>query len=478
MTEPVYEAALYMNSSWQNVTADAVGINFARAVGTLFNPLQPGEMTLELDNWAGDYSPANSAGPWHGELRPGIGARLRATYNSSTYSLFDGRVSRISIAPQMADQRRAVMAIRDAVADLQAVTITTSIFVASNIGSVAAAVFAASGVASYAIDTLYDTSPFAWFEGRDGLNALREVVDAGYYNAYVDGAGVFNLRGRYWDQQGIASLAGSYAEFYDLGYELSDDDVRNAVQIRGVPRAASSQATVAFFANVPSIAASSGIGFFLQYLDPDNGEPAPARNLVTPVNSLDYVTNTATDGSGTDRTATASVSITFFGASAVASVFNGSADTVYLTRFVIRGESLQRRAEVSVMSEDASSQAFYAERSLDMTNDLLAERNYLKDYADFLINRNKEPQPAPTMALKSQWPDILDLTLGDVVHATEAVTGIDQRFTIIGVAHQISPDRGFEHIATYTLDGVREQSVLILDDPVYGVLDGTRKLGF
>jgi hypothetical protein len=54
--------------------------------------VQPGVLTLLLDNSARQYDPTYAAGPNYGHLLPGKRIRVMATLNSTTYQLFDGFV--------------------------------------------------------------------------------------------------------------------------------------------------------------------------------------------------------------------------------------------------------------------------------------------------------------------------------------------------------------------------------------------------
>lgn len=478
----------FVSGSFTEIVADVRGVSINRRAGNLFQPLSAGQMTAILDNMDGRYSPRNTSSPYTGLIRPDLQVRVRATFGGSTYNLFRGFIDTWTVKPALPGTRTAGFNARDRLKQLDDRTVTTSLIVATKINSFLKHMFDVASVttATYSVDMITDESPFAWFRDRDLLGALQEVLGAGFYSSYVAPDGILRVRSRYWDQiaNPVASLLATATQtrgFWEMGYSLSDRDVLNDIKIEGVPRVRDSDTrTIAFLVDVPTIAASTGLGFFLTYLDPDNLEPAPADNVVTPVRSLDYKANDAEDGSGTDRTSTMTLRAAKFGETIVLSFYNGFGATVYLTRCVVRGRSVQRRAQINVRLQQASSQAVYGRRAFAMVNDLIAERIYLQDYAEFLRLRQSDPvDRLEPFGIKNEFPFVLARELGDVVHIQETNTGIAKMFTIMGIDHDIRGDgAGLEHTVQYECEAHHDFEVLVLDDPVRGKLTSGRKLGF
>ena len=227
---------------------------------------------------------------------------------------------------------------------------------------------------------------------------------------------------------------------------------------------------------VPS---SGNIGFFLSYLDPDNRESVPAGNLVTPVSSSDYQSFENSDGSGADKTSVTSTTVTFFGATALCNVINASAANIWLTKYQIRGDPIQRRPSVTSVAEDASSsQLVYGIRSFRLDNEFVASASIGQDYADFLNTRQKNPTADIAIKLRNQFPDQLFMTVGGKAHFTHAEMGLAGEFTLDKIRHTIRFDKqGLTHDTQVNAVEVKDQEVLFLDNTTLGVLD-SRKLGF
>ncbi len=480
MVQPSYSVTIeWASGSFTELGDDVRGLQIESRAGGLFDRIAAGSAKLTVDNSTNKYSPSNSASVLQGLLLPGKKVKIAATHSGSTYALFAGKIDSFSVNPSLSGQGQMTIAARDEIKTINDRTITSSVFIDTEVQSIAASVLALAGVTSLHIhDLTSNVLPYAWFDDVNAKNALQDLVDAGFYRTHIDGGGQFHFHGRYWDQEG--SVVSSFNAYQALTYSLDDRDILNKVSVHGEPRVrSSSQATVAYLSAPLSIQASSGIGFFLSYLDPDNNEPAPADTLVSPVNSSDYQTFVNSDGTGTEHTATTSAAVTFFGASAVCSIFNGTGSTVWLTKFQVRGNSIQRQPFLTHTAEDvASSQAVYGVRSYRLDNRYIASDGFAQDYADFLNTRQKDPSATISAKFRNQFPDQLGLDVGVKVHLMDASIGIAGEYTMSRVKHTVRFDKqGLTHDTQATVNEVRGQGVLFLDDSVKGVLD-SRKLGF
>jgi hypothetical protein len=138
----------------------------------------------------------------------------------------------------------------------------------------------------------------------------------------------------------------------------------------------------------------------------------------------------------------------------------------------------------TAISEDTSSQVRYGiiERTLDTQLSTLAQAESI---ADFLIQRYANPEyrvESVTVNLRTltseQVADVLALELGDQArlvftpNATGSAINVVNR--VIGVSHDVGV---LEHRVTFNLE-VLPFTFFILDDAVFGILDGEGVLGF
>lgn len=467
----------FVSGSYTNVTDYVVEASIRRSAAGLFRDFQAGELTTTLDNSDARFSPAKTSSPLYPNVKINRRCYFQASYGGSAYTLFTGRINEISIAPTLESGRRVTFVARDELMPILEKTITTTVFDTVNAGSVVAAVFVDASVNSYSVDVLTDILPYASFDKITAGTALQRLIETGAYNFYVDQNGISRFRTRHWDQEGFSAVQASYSSLFDLTYTLDEGQIINAARIRGIPRdVVVVNSPVAYTIGSIPIAASGGIGFFLDYIDPENSEPSPAVNLITPVAGSDYLINASEDGTGANLTGTSSLSIAFFGQSVVASVWNGTGTAGYLTRFQVRGDIFRRFPAIGGDKVDDSSQAIYGDKSFELTSEFLGEQAQQDAYAQYLVARNKEPKGRITPILKNEFPDVIQRNLGEVIHITESNLGVSAKFVVIGLEHNIiSQDAGWEHELALEVEETRDELLFFLD---VDELDGDKRLSF
>jgi hypothetical protein len=407
------------------------------------------------------------------------GALNTTSLQAATYRLFTGFIDSLGVSPQLG-RREATIRASDRMRKLDRRVLTIgSVRADINVGSVWTEVLSLLRVDTRSIDRLFDTLPFYWKENERGKGPLDELLAITHGYAYVAGDDVFHVKERYWPVRQTGPVGSHVNEALDLTYTLAENQIINRATVRSRPRRkASTVQSVAWLDQVVFIPPSGSVSFELAYRDPATQErDTPATEMATPVNGTDYLTNTSSAGDGTDLTAATSAQVTFKSVSAVCSVFNGDGRGAHLTRFVLRGKSLQRQPEVEAVTEDSSSQAVYDVREFTLANDLIGSIGFARDYSGFLVQERKEPLGDITLRLKNVFPDVLQTEIGDLLHVTESHAAIGSQWVVTGLTHTIRLERGLEHEVEYALEFFRDPEWLILDDPVKGKLD-FRRLGF
>jgi hypothetical protein len=135
------------------------------------------------------------------------------------------------------------------------------------------------------------------------------------------------------------------------------------------------------------------------------------------------------------------------------------------------------------VANDSSSQATYFIQSISITNSLLHLQGEVDDLADYLL----EPEPGPRFTAVSTNFALLDDTeradavvvdIGDTITVTKDITGLSSltsELSIEGIEGIINFATG--HRITYYTAPTTVVFQLILDDAVFGQLDGTNVLG-
>ena len=455
------------------VTAECMRANISRTAGTRDRELATGTMMLVMDNVNGRYSPQNSGSLNYPGGLVGRQAKLTATFSAGTYALFTGYVKAVKIDPVLG-ARFATLECEDQTGRVLDAETSLPIAVLTNPGSIFTSVLSQCNVTSFGVDAFGDIVDYAWFERRKAGDILHQLAQEGAYWIYDDPDGVFRCRERFFNLGG--TVVASINELLGLSYTISDSSIKNYIKTQGRTRAPSSlQAIAQVSGDSVTVAASSSAVVWVDYIDAITRETrVPCTDITTPVAGTHYALGT-TQG-GNELTSVSSFTISRFATSLKAAVYNGSGQPGYLS-LDIKGRPLIELTPTAMETQNASSQAVYQLRALIQENSVLTREGYLRDYGIYLLGRYGDPRPAVTLTLKNQFPAILDADLGDMFHVTERITGLGERWTILGLSHIIDLASGLEHTAEYDVekfDAAVGENIMRLD---VGRLD-VHRIGF
>lgn len=99
---PTVTFELYKNGSWTNVSStDVREVKITRGRQRADLDVQPGTLSITLDNHSGDYDPDNLSGAWvvagASILRDGLPGRFSLTWSGTPYPLFAGYMETIDL---------------------------------------------------------------------------------------------------------------------------------------------------------------------------------------------------------------------------------------------------------------------------------------------------------------------------------------------------------------------------------------------
>jgi hypothetical protein len=204
--------------------------------------------------------------------------------------------------------------------------------------------------------------------------------------------------------------------------------------------------------DVPYIAAGGTDSYWspLTY----NSEAVPAWNYITPVTPTDYTANTIADGSGTDLSASISVSYTVYGDTVKFNVTNNHAtDGAYITLLKLRGDPVTFTKRF-IEYEDAASIAEYSKHTYKSDspycqNSVLVAENYAYT-ENFGLN-----DPFVEVQLQARPDRQFNLKLFWKVNTVIAKFGISEQRTIGHVSHKWLDPKGQNVLTTLILENIR-----------------------
>lgn len=496
-TAGAYTVAVAWNpASFTNITQDVVHLNISRPLWTLFDSVTPGEMQIEVLNIRGKYTPDNVASPFAGLIKNGREAKVFVQVQSGTsIQLFQGFLDQISLPANDVEGGRVTMSFRDRAREFRHRTINTSLWVDYNISSLYENVLTAAGINKViqSINRMPDQANLTWFRDVTADSALTDMISFNFSKGFVSRTGVVTFLDRYYDQD--TTGVQSYNQFLSLDYSLTDDAVINDARFESDPRRASTTVSCLSYITKPiPIPAFSSVSFVTEYLDPQTRRSVPAVNMIQPVSGTDYHAGTSEGfgdtipgagpigplaGTTDNATTTTSAYVQFFGETAVSSVYNGLGQTVYLNKYVLRGQHLPEAPKVQAITISSSSQAVYGKRSFFLSSSLLGNREYLQDYGTFLVDRQKDSIPGIRAVIRNQINSAsISAEPGALVSISNSNTAVGSLHFIKRLEHDIDMSLGVQHTISMDLERVVKYKIWKLGHPTLGALDAGNILGF
>ena len=454
----------------EDISADwiAIGID-----GGYNSPLarfpSVGRMTVLLKNAAKTYSPPETAA-----ARPRCPVMLTMAYGGTTKTLFRGWIESIRPAFGTKRSRQAIMECVDAVALLDTyegdVALQTNIRAGGLISSVVNAVYTppaesyAVGINLFPISGDRWTGPMLMWGTKHSaggaptqrISASGKIEDAArsdWGRFYVSKAGAPTFIDRH--QMPFASTTALTLDdnMVGLDYEMGVAEIYNYVEVTCYPRSLGT--TYEVLAQLdqskpPTIEDGATITLDLRFRDPaNNAVTMGGRSVITPVAGTDYTCTVDESGETADISANVSCDATIYGDHAVITLTAPTpAPLTYVQSLRVRGLAVRSLEPVTVIAEDATSQAAYQVRRLRIDAPLMSSQVEAQSLANYLLSYYKDPRHdirgveifANTNA--TLMAAVRDLELCDKVVLTESQTGLSaQAGFIYAMRHTIEQGR-------------------------------------
>jgi len=154
----------------------------------------------------------------------------------------------------------------------------------------------------------------------------------------------------------------------------------------------------------------------------------------------------------------------------------------YVTEFQVRGTPIISYDQQAAIRQDATSIAEYGKRSHSEDLPLYSTQQFAESYADYLLFAfTDDIQRINGIDMQAQQVvsgvNLFGIQIGDVLALTNDQLGVTA-VKVLVVGRPWSWTRGGATAIKYDVRALDAVNYLILDDPVYGLLDGTNVLGF
>ena len=385
-------------------------------------------LSVVLNNSDQRFSPEYSSGAYYGKLEPGLVIRLQSTdpADSTVRTMFIGWIGSIQptagVSPDECTIQAQAWMSR---AQLSEVSIPVQESVTYD------------AVLDKILETarVYPPGTSAWFLGVTGQSELgqnTELGDTSTFSNFEAGISTFLFAGDNWSES--TSIFGSFQDsvgreygrcwqardgslhainrhnlisdkttdvtvsntMSDMAYEYGDpEDMANVVSIKARTRRETAAQVVAGLQNPVSIAGGGGtVDLTYVVKNQNNGVSLAVKSPITPVQTTDFLVNTASDGTGTNITGDCSGAIIAdesFATRVGVRYTNNNASAGYITFGQLRGTKLDEFAVVEQTQSDDTSIAAYGKRQL--TWEYAADSTTTADsIGEFILLERKDPR--------------------------------------------------------------------------------------
>lgn len=232
------------------------------------------------------------------------------------------------------------------------------------------------------------------------------------------------------------------AEGYNI--LLSEDSLLNASIIRAHPVITDTSLKVLYKLGTPLyIRAGQTVEFSAHYTDPSGLSQVSGTNMQAPTATTDYLANTLSNGTGTNKTSDQTVTATYYGDTVYYSIENGASEGIYITHLQARGYGIYYGNSVESTVNDSVSQNAhgYAPFQFDMK---YQKNTYLAGaYGLSVIEEYSNPKSRITKMNylanlnKNHMMTFLTLAIGSLLLGTEDRSGISNHYYITDRAFTI-----------------------------------------
>lgn len=392
--------------------------NMLSPIGLKPEPVEVGRLELIVDNYDGRYTPSNASSPLYPNVVPGrdVKFRVRDLNGGSTYNVFYGIID--DIVP-FRDENGAPFA-RIVAEDTMNFLKNAKPILALDIRVIGSPHLNFTSGIVPVLQSIQWPARWSWQNVSVGSSqtsfwsywAPYGMSAADYI--YLLSTGTFDNFYISADGKATYDRNGSLAHTPVL--TLNEADVlkdiqpsqpwllrRNLIRIRTKKRASSASGVIwSLGGEKPSITNGSTYIFVAQYYV--GTEACPASNVLQPVATTDWTTNTAADGTGTDKTANCTLTIQDQGDRALVTVVNSSGGTVYLTKAQIKGQAYPVSTVIDV-SSPRNPYSVASPRELLVDNSPVewsSDGTGMTGRADQLYNTFLNPPPCVRVQLRGQ----------------------------------------------------------------------------
>ncbi len=467
-----------------DITGDTLSMSWSRGrdyASALEGKSVAGKLSATLVNTNGKYSPSNTSSALTGSILPGRSVKVTAGDSTfpQTFPItfsdtvrWQGKLDRILPAPSTQGVKTCALTAFGNLGYLNQfevqLTSQTNRRTDQAVGDILDNLGWAGGDRS--LDTGLTTISRFWMAKKKGIDALRlvEETEAGFIKETKDGKIGFENRHHRLTESASTT---SQATFSDASSatntfaSISQTDPLSTIvnHVEATARTYDTASVAVLWthpetgSSSPTLAPGEAKTFEAEYPNPDSPNNAEEVDAwTTPAATTDYLANTASNGSGTNRTSDIAVTNEKTAERMVMTFTNNSADDIYMTKIQARGTAVATKNPCTVRSIDTTSQTEYGERKYVAKTKFIPTTTEAQDWCDYQTSIYGSPIEIIDLVIPSNETSIksvLARDLSDRITVTannDSQLGVNADFFIESETHNVSLG-GSEHIAQLKL---------------------------
>ena len=439
-----------------------------RSDGNGFEEEETGKFSATLVDLDRDYDPYNASSPLYPHVGPGRFFRVRVTTPSGQiYPVMAGTLSEpvIGLDPYLLT---VSLAGADGWSYLRDQKNRISVPLQENIyldDAVALILSTINWPALWGSDlaTGVDRRPFWWINNQSAAAAIHDLAFSELGRVYMAGDGKLAFRSRHTIESPIATITKQDILHGTLNIMEPWETIRNSVEVIATPRAEQATDVLWRLPQAIRVNGNSSTEIFIDFMH--NNEPCPARNVLQPVPTTDYLANTNSDGTGTNLTANFTVTANIFSSGAKLTVTNTQPTIGWLWFCTVRGNAIAAGNQAKYKVDDVASQtALKAIRSFNLETDWMQNFNEARAAARYLGSFLPSSRKYLSFDMVPDGELQFKLDLGKLIMVSLPEDGINATYRVHYLRHEFMDAAG-----TLTRTSVMAEPYLA-PDPDYWIL--------
>jgi hypothetical protein len=476
------------SDAYDDITGDALEVSWSRGrdyASQLTGNSISGRLAVTLINNDGKYSPSDTGSPLTGNLVPGRSVQIQAGEGLFPYTFpvsfedvprWTGRIDSITPSPSAEELKTCVIEVFGVLGYLNQFPLELATQTSRRTDVAVGDVLDGVGwpADDRTLDTGLTTIPRFWFSGTGVIDALRQLqeAEAGFIMEAKDGKVVFQNR---YHRLTESTSTTSQATFSDasgatntyMALEQLDPISTVINHVEGEFRSYTVASVAVLWtqpetgSDSPTLAPGEVKTFEAVYPNPNSANDASEVNAwTTPAATTDVLANTASDGSGTNKTSDLTIAAVKSSERMAITLTNGSIDAVYLTKIQARGTAVTQDDPVIVRSIDTASKTKFGERKYVAGTPFFPSTADAQAFCDYQVALYESPIDILTMTFTAATNDNIEPALNldisnriTIVATNDAQLGLSGDFFIEAVSHRLAAGTT-DHIVQWQLSPV------------------------